>query len=197
MIGRLRGELIEIEGSLAVVDVAGVGYEVMLPETVLAQVSISESVELLTRQIFREDGVSLYGFLTPFQRRLFDLLLTVKACGPKASLALIGQLGEDSVASAILAQDAKILTRATGVGPKLAERITLELRDKIQEEAFIRKIESASPPKRRPEPPDELFDALTALGYRRSEIESIAGEAKGAGADVQEQIRAALRLLKK
>jgi Holliday junction DNA helicase RuvA len=196
VIGRLRGEVLEIEGSLAVIDVMGVGYEVMMPDVVLAQLGPGQTVNLLTRQIFREDGVSLYGFLSAFQRRLFDLLLTVKGCGPKVGLALLGQLGEDTVASAILAQDAKILSRASGVGPRLAERIALELRDKIQEEAFLRRIETATP-KRKAPAEDELVDALTSLGYRKSEIDNIASLAREAGDDVQDQIRAALRFLKK
>src|ERR1700755_3572717 len=108
MIGRLRGELIEVEGNLAIVDCGGVGYEVALPEAVLVQLPPPGArVDLLTRQIFREDGVSLYGFPQPFQRRVFDLLLTVKGCGPKVALSLLGQLGEDAVASAILIQDSK------------------------------------------------------------------------------------------
>src|SRR3954465_13472855 len=137
MIGRLRGELIEVDGNMAVIDAGGVGYEVQLPELVLMQMPApGERVDLLTRQIFRDDGVSLYGFLQPFQRRLFDLLLSVKGCGPKVALSPLGQVGEEAVAGAILVQDPKILARATGVGPKLAERIVLELKDKMQEESL-------------------------------------------------------------
>lgn len=199
MIGRLRGELVAVEGHLALVDCGGVGYEVSLPEAVLVQLpTAGESVTLLTRQIFREDGVTLYGFMEPFQRRLFDLLLTVQGCGPKAALALLGQVGEDAVAGAILSQDARVLTRATGVGPKLGERIILELKNKIQEEALLRKIEAAVPAKRKPAAPaDELVDALLALGYRRSEADAAANEAREQSTDVQEQLRHALRLLQR
>jgi len=198
MIGRLRGELLDVEGSMVVVDAGGVGYEVQLPDAVIVQLPpIGEQVSLLIRQIFREDGVSLYGFLLPFQRRLFDLLLSVKGCGPKVGLALIGQVGEDTVATAILAQDAKILTRATGVGVRLAERIILELKDKIQEEAFLRKIEAATPVRKAPPVSDELVDALISLGYRRNEAESAAHEAREQAADVQDQIKVALRLLQR
>jgi Holliday junction DNA helicase RuvA len=196
MIGRLRGELVELDGPLALVDVGGVGYEVTIPDSVAAQLSKAESVTLLIRQIFREDGVTLYGFSEPFQRRLFDLLLSVKGCGPKGSLALIGQLGEDAVATAILAQDARVLARATGIGPRLAERIILELRDKIQEESFLRKIEAAAP-KRKAPPADELIEALLALGYRRGEVEALAEEARRSSSDVEEQLRHALRLLQR
>lgn len=199
MIGRIRGLLIEIEGQLAIVDCAGVGYEVMLPEAVLVQLPPpGEEVDLLTRQIFREDGVSLYGFLQPFQRRLFDLLLTVKGCGPKVALALIGQLGEDAVAGAILVQDAKVLARATGVGPKLAERIVLELKDKMQEESLMRKIGAAMPSTRaaaRVE--DELLDALMALGYTKREAEVAAAPAREEAHGLEEQIKVALRVLQR
>jgi len=196
MIGRLRGELLEIENGMAVVDAGGVGYEVLVPDAVLIQLPLpGERVDLLIRQIFREDGVSLYGFLVPFQRRLFDLLLSVKGCGPKVGLALIGQVGEDSVASAILAQDARTLTRATGVGARLAERIILELKDKIQEESFLRKVTPTAPAPKKAVPADELVEALLALGYRRNEAETAASTARDQADDVQDQIRVALRLL--
>ncbi|HWA84048.1 MAG TPA: Holliday junction branch migration protein RuvA [Fimbriimonadaceae bacterium] len=199
MIGRLRGELIEVEGSFAVIDCGGVGYEVALPEAVLVQLPApGERVDILTRQIFREDGVFLFGFLQPFQRRLFDLLLTVKACGPKVALSLLGQVGEEAVASAILVQDPKVLTRASGVGPKLAERIVLELKDKMQEEAVMRKIEAAIPAaKARMAPADELVEALMALGYTRKEADAAAAGARDAAETVPDQLKIALRSLQR
>lgn len=197
MIGRLRGELVDVEGSLALLDVSGVGYEVTLPETVLLQMPPKGSeVTVLIRQIFREDGVTLYGFLEPFERRLFDLLLSVTGCGPKVGVAIIGQLGADAAATAILAQDAATLRRTSGVGAKLAERLILELKDKIQQETFLQKI-SAATPKKKAAPTDELVDALLALGYRKSEAESAATDARENAVGVQDQIRHALRLLQK
>jgi holliday junction DNA helicase RuvA len=196
MIGRLHGHLVEVEGNTALIDVSGVGYEVMLPELVLMRLPApGELVDLRIRQIFREDGVSLYGFVEPFQRRVFDLLIEVKGCGPKIGLALIGQLGEEAVAAAILAQDARALARATGVGPRLAERIILELKDKMAGEAFQRKVEASLPTKALVE--DELVDALLALGYRRSEAETAATEAREQAEGVEDQIRIALRSLKR
>lgn len=198
MIGRLRGELLEVGGGMAVVDAGGVGYEVQLPDSVLLQLPlVGERVDLLIRQIFREDGVSLYGFLHPFQRRLFDLLLGVKGCGPKVASSLIGQVGEEQVATAILTADAKTLSRATGVGARLAERIILELKEKVQEESFQRKIEAAVLPKKRVQPVDELVEALLALGYRRNEAEAAAELGRDEAPDVEGQLRAALRRLQK
>jgi Holliday junction DNA helicase RuvA len=197
VIGRLRGQVLGIEGSLAVIDAGGVGYEVMCPEAVLHLLVPAQEATLFTRQIVREDSLSLYGFLHAFERRLFDLLLTVKGCGPKVALALLGQVGAESMVSAVIAQDARILARASGVGPKLAERIALELREKIHEEALLHKVEGSSKPRSTAERADELVDALLALGYRRNEVESIAGQAREASGDVQEQLRHALRMLKK
>jgi Holliday junction DNA helicase RuvA len=158
-----------------------------------------ERVELLIRQIFREDGTFLYGFLEAFQRRLFDLLTSVKGCGPKIAISLIGQVGEDAVAGAILAQDPHTLSRATGVGPRLAERIILELKDKMAEESFQRKIEASSAARVKvvSKPGDEVIDALVALGYRRSEAETAAYEARENAETVEDQLRYALRTLKR
>lgn len=198
MIGRLRGELVELDGGMVVVDAGGVGYEVLVPDSVLMQMpGQGEFVELYTRQIVREDSLTLYGFLAPFQRRLFDLLLSVKGCGPKIGLALIGQLGEESVSASIIGQDARALARATGVGPRLAERIVLELKDKMAEEALIRRASPVTHASVRVAPADELVDALLALGYRRPEAEGAARDAKEQAETVEEQIKHALRSLRK
>jgi Holliday junction DNA helicase RuvA len=198
MIGRLRGTMVDREGGIVVVECAGVGYEVQVPESVLVQLpTLDVEVTLLTRQIFREDGVSLYGFLETFQRKLFDLLMTVKGCGPKVALSLIGSIGEDAVAGAIQAQDVKALVRAPGVGARLAERIILELREKIGEEQFARRISAAAAVRTSISPADELVDALLALGYRRMEAEAAAANAREQADGVEEQLRVALRVLKK
>lgn len=197
MIGRLRGTLLETEGGMVTVECGGVGYEVLVPDSVLLQLPpVGAEVELRTRQIFREDGVTLYGFQESFQRRLFDQLLSVKGCGPKIGLALIGQLGEHGVAGSILAQDARALSRAQGVGPRLAERIILELKDKMSEEALMQKVTGSSS-RRMPEisPADDLLDALLALGYRRPEAEAAAREAREESGDLQTQIKTAVAVL--
>lgn len=195
MIGRLRGEVLETAGALVTIDVGGVGYEVLVPDSVLVQIpSVGERVDLRIRQIFREDGVTLYGFMLASQRRLFDLLMEVKGCGPKIGLSLIGQLGEDTVIAGIVAQDARVLARATGVGARLAERIILELKEKVAEEAFYQKVSSTAKAPAKVE--DEVIDALIALGYRRLEAENAVRQI-GESGTVEERIREALRRLAK
>ena len=202
MIGRLRGTVLEVEGSCATIDVGGVGYEVLLPESVILRLpSVGEFADLRIRQIFREDGVSLYGFIDALQRRMFDLLIEVKGCGPKIGLSLIGQLGEEAVANAILGQDGKALARASGVGPRLAERIILELKDKVSELSLARRAVVAAGgkgfAKADPTPGDDLIEALIALGYRRQEAETAADEARSDADSIEEQLRLALRRLKR
>lgn len=197
MIGRLRGEVLEAGAGMVVVDVGGVGYELLVPESVLARMpAVGLSVDLRVRQVFREDSVTLYGFLDAFQRRLFDLLREVKGCGPKIALTLLGQLGEHEVVNAILIQDPAMLVRATGVGPKLGERIILELKAKVQEEALLMKVggRAAVQPLGTD---DELLDALLALGYRKPEAEAAAEKARAEADTVEEQIRVALRGLRR
>ena len=124
MIGLLRGTVVEIEGNLALIEVCGVGYEIIVPDSALSRLSPKSEVTLYTRQIFREDGVTLCGFLDRGERRVFDLLLEVKGCGPRVAQALIGQVGADAVSTSIIANDAKTLCRATGVGQRLADVVT-------------------------------------------------------------------------
>lgn len=200
MIARLRGELLEAGSGRVVVDVGGVGYELLVPESVLARLpSLGEFVDLRVRQVFREDGVSLYGFLDPLQRRLFDLLTDVKGCGPKTGLALIGEVGEEAIAAAIATGDAKTLTRATGVGPRLAERIILEMKDKVAEEGLRRgaPLSEAGRGSAMVAVDDDLLEALLGLGYRRSEAEAAAEAARAEVGGIEDRLKAALRILKR
>ena len=196
MIGRLSGLVVELQGNLVTLDVHGVGYEVLLPHSVLHHLpALGMPCTLIIRQIFREDGTMLYGFLEPFQRRMFDLLTEVKGCGPKISLALIGEVGELAVAAAIVGQDARTLSQATGVGPRLAERIILELRDKVQKEGHA--PSSAITHAAIGEPESDLVEALLALGYRKQEADLAASQVPADSRDLPTRIRAALQLLKK
>ncbi len=168
-----------------------------MPQSVLVHLpGLGEESTLLTRQIFREDGVSLYGFTNAFQRRLFDLLLDVKGCGPKVALSLLGTLGEEGIVDAITAEDARVLARAPGVGPRLGERIILEIRDKVLEEAATRRLESSgSPSAPITNADEELIVALLGLGYRRTEAEKAASGAPDGS--VETRLVAALRILGK
>lgn len=197
MIGRLRGELLEIDGAVATIDCGGVGYEVFVPDSVaLALGELGDRVELWVRQVLREDSATLYGFLSPYQRKLFDLLMQVKGCGPKIGLALIGQVGEHSTVSSIISSDARALARASGVGMRLAERIILELKDQVSELSIVHRSEAAAVHMASRNPADfELIEALMGLGYRRAEAEIAAASVSDRDSSLEDKLVIALRSL--
>ena len=197
MIGRIRGELIEAIGQLVVVDCAGVGYEVTVTEDHALQLPEEGGrLDLLIRQITREDGSTLYGFSSPAARRVFDLLLRVNGCGPRVALAILGQVGVEETVRAILNEDVKRLMIASGVGKRLGERILLELKPTIEEEAIALKISAAPAPTVDGPADRDLVDALIALGYKAVEAERAAAGIP-AGGDMDRRIVAALQLLKR
>lgn len=200
MIVRLRGDLIEAENGRMVIEAGGVGYEVFVPGSTFVQLPpLGDRVDLQIRQVFREDGTQLYGFYDKSEKRLFDLLIEVKGCGPKTALALIGELGFEVVLNGIAAQDVKLLSRASGVGPRLAERIIVELKDKAGHEILTNKlpliIQNGNAVVEIPN--DELVDALLALGYKRGDAELAAQEAKRNAQSLEDQIKLAIRSLRR
>jgi holliday junction DNA helicase RuvA len=185
---------VEIEGNLALIEVGGVGYEVTVPDSVIPKLAPKSSITLYTRQIFREDGVFLCGFLDRNDRRIFDLLLDVKGCGPKVAQALIGQVGPDAITTAIVGSDPRILAKATGVGQRLAERIILELRPKIEQSQLVVGGSAVVSPV--PSADRDLVDALVSLGYKRQEAE-LAAAKTDSNLATDSRLRAALQVLKK
>lgn len=133
MIAFLKGILVSKSDGACVVDVNGVGYEVNLPLSDWERLpSPGEPVTLYTWYLGREDGVQLYGFSTPEGRQLFKLLLGVSGIGPKSALAILAGLSKSDLEQAVARQDVQALTRLPGIGRKTAERLLLELKDKLK-----------------------------------------------------------------
>ncbi|MFN7016048.1 MAG: Holliday junction branch migration protein RuvA [Fimbriimonadales bacterium] len=175
MIGRLRGILTAVEDNLALIEVGGVGYEVRLPPNLKEQLPLlGETVTLYIRTLFSEDeGILLFGFLDPTQRRLFDLLITVSGVGPRLALNLMGAGEPDALARAIARKDTRYLRSLPGVGAKLAERLVLELSDKVAQFAFERQVERLAAATRASAIDfDALVDGLAQLGYTRREAQA-------------------------
>lgn len=180
------------------VECGGVGYLVAAPErTLLSLPALGEEATLHTRLVVREDAWTLYGFLQTDERRLFDLLTGVSGVGPKAALALLSSLEPEDLALAIASGDARLLTKAPGIGLRTAERIVVDLKEKMAAEALEQRAKGPKTPARPAAPADELLDALLALGYRRSEAESAADDARASAEGVPAQLRHALRMLRK
>ncbi len=195
MIARLRGAVEGIEDGKCIVDVAGVGYLVFASTRTLAALPPPPAIaNILIETQVREDAISLYGFATGAERDWFRLLTTVQGVGAKVALALLSALSPDQLIAAIATQDKAGLTRAPGVGPKLAIRILSELRER----AGAMPGGGTSPPAAIA-PQGAVADALSALtnlGYRRAEAESALARAvtdHGPDAALDILIRAGLK----
>src|SRR5271155_2505027 len=192
MIALLRGTLIEKRPGQLIVDVAGVGYDVHIPLSTFAAVgALHAEVALLIHTHVREDQLALYGFLTSREKHLFELLLSVSGVGPSLALRILSGMSVDEIIPAVRRGDAAALTRINGVGRKTAERVIVELRDKLAA------AESAAvePRVARSQLEEDLHSALINLGYDRSEagraIEKLRREGVPSGFDAA--LRAALQ----
>lgn len=133
MIGSLRGRLVHKSPPALLIDVNGVGYELEAPMSTFFELPMAGvEVQLLTHLVVREDAHVLYGFLTEDERRLFRGLLKVSGVGPKLALALLSGMSVEGFAACVAAQDVAALTRVPGVGRKTAERLLIEMRDRLQ-----------------------------------------------------------------
>lgn len=130
MIGKLKGIVDSVDEEEAVIDVHGVGYTVFCPSRTLAALAVNEAAELVIETHVREDHIHLYGFSTTADREWFRLLTSVQRVGARMALAILGALTPDHIARAIAAHDNTAFSRISGIGPKLAERIVTELKDK-------------------------------------------------------------------
>jgi Holliday junction DNA helicase RuvA len=195
MIGFLRGRLAQKHPPALLVDVNGVGYELEAPmSTFYALPAVGEPVMLHTHLVVREDAQLLYGFATEAERRLFRDLLRVSGVGPKIGLALLSGVSVDAFMLCVESGDVASLTRIPGVGRKTAERLVVEMRDRI------RSLGEGLPPGLAPAPGDgtpgvqaEAFAALVALGYRPVEVTRLLRSVAGEGLSTEELIRQALQ----
>lgn len=213
MIGKLSGRLDYAAPDHVLLDVGGVGYVVFCSERTLAALpAAGDFVSLYTELIVREDLLQLFGFLSPYEREWHRLLVSVQGVGAKASMAILGTLGADGVARAVALGDWGSVRAAQGVGPKLAQRVVNELKDKAPTamamggDAETRELvvpETAAGTSAPPRTPTsaaaqaEALSALQNLGYAPADAARAVAEVAGAspGAGTADMIRAALRLL--
>jgi len=203
VIASLTGRLASVDLDQAVVDVGGVGYLVFASRRTMERLpGVGEAVRLHVETHVREDHIHLYGFLEDSERRWFRTLMTVQGVGARVALAILSVLSPDELIRAIAAQDKAAVTRAEGVGPKLAGRIVSELKDKAGEAtlaqvAQVARIGPAALPGAGG-PTAEAVSALVNLGYGRSEAFGAIAEAArlgGTNASVEALIKAGLKEL--
>lgn len=196
MIGRLSGTLVEKHPPQVLVDVGGVGYEVDVPMSTFYQLpQLGEKVVLRTQLIVREDAHLLYGFLTDAERQAFRQLLKINGVGAKLALSILSGLSVDELALAVTAQDAVRLTKIPGIGKKTAERLLLELKDKLSVGEASAALLGGAHAKPALVGSDTL-NALLALGYSDKEARLAVAQLPD-DLPLEDSIRQALKLLAK
>ena len=190
MIGRLSGKLIARHPPQVVIDVQGVGYELDVPMSTFYQLPpAGAEVTLLTHLIVREDAHQLFGFASDAERGAFRQLLRISGVGARIALAVLSGMSVSELQQAVTAQDSGRLVKIPGIGKKTAERLLLELRDKLD-------VVAAAAPAGVARDEDDVANALLALGYNEREA-TWAVKQVPAGASVNDAIRQALKLLSK
>ena len=190
MIGSLHGRIAAKSPPQLTIDVNGVGYELEAPMSTFYHLpAVGHEVRLLTHLVVREDAHALYGFGTDAERRLFRSLLKVSGVGPKIALALLSGISVEAFARCVQNQDAATLTRVPGIGRKTAERLLVEMRDRLGGVEG----EPGAPASVPATPESEAFDALVALGYRPAEAARLLKAAGPGTHSTEELIRRALQ----
>ena len=181
MIGSLAGILAHKSPPQLLLEVGGVGYELEAPMSTFYDLpALGERVRLLTHLVVREDAQLLYGFATEAERRLFRNLLKIAGIGPRTALAILSGVSSAAFAQAVQEQDSAALMRIPGVGRKTAERLIVEMRDRLQEEASALTLHAGSPTGSRvPNAQAEAYGALVALGYKPAEATRLLKVASG------------------
>ena len=192
MIARLTGRVLTLDQGALVLDVNGVGYEIEVASSTANSVEIDKIVTLETLLIVREDAQILFGFTELTEKKLFQLLIKINGVGPRLAIGIMSGLNEDELSLAIMEKDIKVLTSLPGVGKKTAERLVIELQDKIT-------FEKASGKKNKSKMSQELFSDLEGtllnLGYKPQEVDFAIHRIKIESTDLEVLIKAALKEL--
>jgi len=201
MIAHLSGTLTRMESTFVVLDVGGVGYKVSVPVSVLTTFAEGGQAALHIHTHVRAEEMSLYGFAEANDQRVFELLLGVTGIGPKVALSILSAMDSDTLARAVVGEDTKTLVRIPGLGLKTAQRLVLELRDKMSALLFERKVDASQAKSARSGPEDildDVVDGLVNLGYNRSDARKAAEAALKASEDKSNiglALRGALNIL--
>ncbi|MBJ88593.1 MAG: Holliday junction branch migration protein RuvA [Woeseia sp.] len=192
MIGSLSGRLTLKQAPAVMIECGGVGYEVETPmSTFLDLPAVGETVSLHTHLQVRDTAHSLFGFSTQSEKALFRALLSVSGVGAKMALAILSGIAVDDFERCVQFEDIDLLVKIPGIGKKTAERLIIEMRDKIEKLADMRVTTGAA--KGASNPASEAMDALVSLGYKPTEVKRLLSNIEAEGKSSEELIRLALR----
>lgn len=198
MISYIRGELVSIEEEKVIVDVGGVGFGIFMPGQAMGMLpTIGEEVKLHTYMNVREDAMQLFGFLTKDDLHVFKLLIGVSGIGPKGGLSILSHMSPDDLRFAVMSHDVKTIAGAPGIGKKTAEKLIIELQDKLSIEEVLERVSdnndiASSPANNQIQ--TEAVQALVALGYGNSEaLKAVKKAYENEDMTVEELLKQALK----
>lgn len=196
MYAYIKGTLEDKSNTYIVVECMGIGYKIFMSNTSISNLGeLGEKVKIYTHYYVREDNISLYGFLSNEELRMFELLLGVSGVGAKSAIAMLSNITPSSFALAVISNDIAKLTKIPGIGAKSAQRIVLELKDKLKNEQAIEKAESVKEKIKDDTILSEAIDALQILGYNRKEIDKAIEKIQTENMSTEDIIRKALVVL--
>ena len=196
MFAYVKGNLETKAENYVVIDVGGLGYKVFMPSSTIDKLGeVGQIVKVHTYYYVREDNISLYGFYSNDELRMFELLISVSGIGAKSANAMLSAIDPSLFALAIISNDVAKLTKIPGIGGKTAARIILELKDKLKTEEAVSKDEKISVYIKQDENIDEVISALKVLGYTAKEIENTLSKIDTNGLCIEDIIRKALSYL--
>lgn len=198
MFYHLNGIVTDIDINLAVIDCSGVGYAVNTTTNTLSRLKIGEKSKVYISECIKEDSFELYGFATVSEKRCFEMLLTVSGIGPKAAQAILCAVTPEGLALAIMNGDDKVITAAQGVGKKIAQRVILELKDKVAKQmstADAPEIPAVLTQTYAGAGRSDAVAALMVLGYGAAEINSVLRRMDTSGMSTEQIVKIALKNL--
>ena len=196
MFAYIKGSLEQKSNNFVVIDVQGVGYRIFMPTNSIEKLgNIGEVVKVYTYYYVREDNISLFGFISNEELRMFELLISVSGIGAKSAITMLSEITPSKFALAVVSNDVTSLTKIPGIGKKTAERIILELKDKLKTETAIEKFEDVKAKIIKDSKVDEAISALQVLGYNKKEIESVLEKIDSPSLELEEIIKQALKYL--
>ena len=196
MIAFIKGKLDTKTNTFVIIDVQGIGYRVFMPAKSIESLGeIGEEVKVYTYYYVREDNISLYGFSSNEELRMFELLISVSGVGAKSANSMLSEISPSSFALAVITDDISKLVKIPGVGKKTAARIVLELKDKLKSETVIEETQEVSVAIEKDNNTSEAIAALQVLGYNKKEIEKVFERIDTKNLELEEIIKQALKYL--
>lgn len=194
----IKGLVTELEPNFAVIDCGGVGYGLSVSTNTVSSLRLNESVRLYVAESIGENNFDLYGFSTKSEKRCFEMLTAVSGIGPKAAMSILSYNTPEGLAVAIMNEDIKALTVAPGIGKKIAQRVILELKDKMSKENSDVQLQIPVIPRTAENTMlNDAVAALSVLGYSSAEVNPVLAKLDTAGMSAEQIIKAVLKMMVK